>query len=194
MPVLPVVPVEPVVPVAGVGVAVAPAEGVGVGVALASSDRSAAPFDVRHGQLGRRPGDLGDVVPAAPAAGGGEGEREYGEEKRGAEQAHGGGGARQRGSAAMRRPHVGQSLRSFWAIWSHQLQNRRFSTAHGSCGLRRRERQQLADDLQRLARLAVEVGVPWLGLDEDLAAGGGRAEAVLLAHRAQTSKRFGQSG
>jgi len=35
----------------------------------------------------------------------------------------------------MRRPHVGQSLRSFWAIWSHQLQKRRFSTAHGSYDL-----------------------------------------------------------
>ena len=32
----------------------------------------------------------------------------------------------------MRRPHVGQSLRSFCASWSHQLQNRRFSTDHGS--------------------------------------------------------------
>jgi hypothetical protein len=149
---------------------------------------------VRHRQLGRRAGDLGDVVAAAPAACGGEGEREYGDEKRGAEQAHGGGGARQRGSAAMRRPHVGQSLRSFWAIWSHQLQNRRFSTAHGSADFDGASGQQLADDLERLARLAVEVGVPWLGLDEDLAAGGGRAEAVLLAHRAQTSKRFGESG
>ena len=36
----------------------------------------------------------------------------------------------------MRRPHVGQSLRSFWAGWSHQLQNRSVSTAHG-----RRERE-----------------------------------------------------
>ena len=32
----------------------------------------------------------------------------------------------------MRRPQVGQSLRSFWAIWSHHGQKRRFSTAHGS--------------------------------------------------------------
>jgi hypothetical protein len=32
----------------------------------------------------------------------------------------------------MRRPQWGQSLRSFWASWSHQLQKRRFSTAHGS--------------------------------------------------------------
>ena len=35
-------------------------------------------------------------------------------------------------SGAMRRPHVGQSLRSFCASWSHQLQKRRFSTAQGS--------------------------------------------------------------
>ena len=34
-------------------------------------------------------------------------------------------------SGPMRRPQVGQSLRSFWASWSHQLQKRRFSTAHG---------------------------------------------------------------
>ena len=32
----------------------------------------------------------------------------------------------------MRRPHVGQSFRSRCASWSHQLQKRRFSTAHGS--------------------------------------------------------------
>src|SRR5829696_5652906 len=32
----------------------------------------------------------------------------------------------------MRRPQVGHSLRSSWAGWSHQLQKRRFSTAHGS--------------------------------------------------------------
>ena len=86
----------------------------------------------------------------------------------------------------MRRPHVGQSLRSFWAIWSHQLQKRRFSTAHGSCDFDGASGQQLADDLERFARLAVEIGAPGLGLDDDLAAGGGRAEAVLLAHRRRT--------
>src|SRR4051794_1299463 len=32
----------------------------------------------------------------------------------------------------MRRPQVGQSFRSFCAGWSHQLQKRRFSTAHGN--------------------------------------------------------------
>ena len=37
-----------------------------------------------------------------------------------------------RGSGAIRRPQCGQSLRSFWANWSHQLQIRRFSTAQGS--------------------------------------------------------------
>ena len=41
-------------------------------------------------------------------------------------------GQDQRGSAAMRRPQCGQSLRSFCASWSHQLQKRRFSTDHGS--------------------------------------------------------------
>ncbi len=32
----------------------------------------------------------------------------------------------------MRLPHTGQSLRSFWASWSHQVQNRRFTTVKGS--------------------------------------------------------------
>ncbi len=31
----------------------------------------------------------------------------------------------------MRRPHVGQSFRSFWASWPQWGQKRRFSTAHG---------------------------------------------------------------
>jgi len=40
--------------------------------------------------------------------------------------------AAQDASGGMRRPQVGQSLRSFWASWSHQGQNRKFSTAQGS--------------------------------------------------------------
>ena len=39
---------------------------------------------------------------------------------------------RQMSSGSMRRPQCGQSLRSFWHSWSHQLQKRRFSTDHGS--------------------------------------------------------------
>jgi hypothetical protein len=38
----------------------------------------------------------------------------------------------QTSSGSMRRPQCGQSLRSFWQSWSHQLQKRRFSTDHGS--------------------------------------------------------------
>ena len=38
-------------------------------------------------------------------------------------------------SGPMRRPHVGQSFRSFCASWSHHGQNRRFSTAQGSLEL-----------------------------------------------------------
>ena len=34
-------------------------------------------------------------------------------------------------TGSMRRPQCGQSLRSRWASWSHQVQNRRFSTAQG---------------------------------------------------------------
>jgi hypothetical protein len=35
-------------------------------------------------------------------------------------------------SGSIRLPQFGQSLRSFWVSWSHQLQKRRLSTAHGS--------------------------------------------------------------
>ena len=35
-------------------------------------------------------------------------------------------------SGSIRRPQCGQSFRSFCVSWSHQLQKRRFSTAHGS--------------------------------------------------------------
>ena len=38
----------------------------------------------------------------------------------------------QRSSGSIRLPQCGQSFRSFWDSWSHQLQNRRFSTAQGS--------------------------------------------------------------
>ena len=65
--------------------------------------------------------------------------------------------AAQDASGAMRRPQVGQSLRSFCASWSHQLQKRRFSTAHGSRDARGREREHLADDLELLAGVAVAV-------------------------------------
>ena len=42
------------------------------------------------------------------------------------------GGGQDAASGPIRRPHVGQSLRSRWASWSHHGQKRRFSTAHGS--------------------------------------------------------------
>jgi glycosyltransferase involved in cell wall biosynthesis len=44
----------------------------------------------------------------------------------------------------------------------------------------RRERQHLADDLQRLAGFAVQVDLVWLGLDHDLATGGGATESITL--------------
>jgi hypothetical protein len=40
--------------------------------------------------------------------------------------------SRQEPSGSIRLPQCGQSFRSFGASWSHQLQNRKFSTAHGS--------------------------------------------------------------
>ena len=95
--------------------------------------------------------------------------------------------AAQDASGAMRRPHVGQSLRSFWASWSHQLQKRRFSTAQGSREPRRRQRDDLAHDLELLAGVAVAVDAAGLGLDDDLAAASracasGRAAAAMAAH------------
>ena len=80
----------------------------------------------------------------------------------------------------MRRPHVGQSLRSFWAGWSHQLQKR--SVLHGprELGSRRRQRKQLADDLQLLARLAIPVRAAGLGLQDHLAAGRWRPQSISL--------------
>ena len=78
-------------------------------------------------------------------------------------------------SAAMRRPQWGQSLRSFWVSWSHQLQKRRFSTAQGRLGRGGRQRQQLPDDLEGLAAVAVDVDPVGLGLEDHLAPAGGRA-------------------
>ena len=95
---------------------------------------------LRHGQRGRRAGDLVGRDLRAAATGGGEGGggEEDGDDRAPVERGRRGDGARearwvhaQRGSAAIRRPQVGQSFRSFWASWSHQLQNRRFSTDHG---------------------------------------------------------------
>ena len=86
---------------------------------------------VRDRHAGGRPGDL--VVLDLAAAAADRAEREHGGDQEGGcgtSRAHGK-KAGQRGRAPMRRPQVGQSLRSFWAGWSHQLQKRRFSTAHG---------------------------------------------------------------
>ena len=82
----------------------------------------------------------------------------------------------------MRRPHVGQSFRSFWASWSHQLQKRRFSTAHGSRERDGASGRTLPDDLELLAGVAVAVDAVRLGLEEDhLAPGRRRAQAVAAA-------------
>src|SRR5437588_4028919 len=45
----------------------------------------------------------------------------------------------------------------------------------------RSERQQLCDNLELLARLAVTVDLVWFGLDDDFAARRGRPHPVLLA-------------
>ncbi len=87
----------------------------------------------------------------------------------------------------MRRPQCGQSLRSFWASWSHQEQNRRFSTAQGSRDEVGAERHDLADHLELLAGVAVEVDLVGLGLEQDLAAGGRRAQAVQLTQGHEVS-------
>ena len=96
----------------------------------------------------------------------------------------------------MRRPQVGQSLRSRWASWSHQVQKRRFSTAHGRRDSRGRQRQDDAHHLELLARLAVGVDLAGLGLDHDLAARGGGAQAIPRAagHAPQPTKVPGRCG
>jgi hypothetical protein len=68
---------------------------------------------VRHAQHGRGARDLLDRRVIAAAARCDEREAEKRQQEEGAEPAHGGSG--QRGRADMRRPQVGQSLRSFGA-------------------------------------------------------------------------------
>ena len=80
----------------------------------------------------------------------------------------------------MRRPHVGQSLRSFWAGWSHQLQKRSVSTAHGSLDADGGSGSSLPTISSGSPRLAIPVRVAGLGLQDHLAAGRRRPEAISL--------------
>ena len=124
-------PVAPVLPLsAGVGVAVAVAPGVADADGVADSETSAAPFWCGTLRSGWAPGTSSTAAESPPQPERDERKAEKRQQEGGAEPAHGEEG--QRGSAAMRRPQVGQSLRSFCASWSHQLQKRRFSVAHGS--------------------------------------------------------------
>ena len=66
----------------------------------------------------------------------------------------------------MRRPQVGQSLRSRCASWPHQGQKRRFSTAHGSRDCEGASGSTLPTIFERLAGVAVAVDLARLGLDE----------------------------
>ena len=96
---------------------------------------------------------------------------------------------------AIRRPQVGQSLRSFWASWSHQLQKRRFSTAHGSFDSPSIG-QQAADDVELLAAVAVVVDAVGLGaFDDRLVTGRGRTQTIALgnAHVRHCSGSAGDS-
>ena len=86
-------------------------------------------------------------------------------------------------TGSMRRSQCGQSLRSRWASWSHQLQKRRCSTAHGSLDGDGASGRTFATTSRRLAVLAVDVHAAGLGLDDDLAARGGRPHAVALGDR-----------
>ena len=79
----------------------------------------------------------------------------------------------------MRRPQVGQSLRSRCASWSHQVQKRRFSTAHGRRDSVGGSGRTMPDHLELLAGLAIGVDPAGLGLDDDLAARRGGKQAVL---------------
>ena len=98
----------------------------------------------------------------------------------------------QRSTAGRRRPQCGQSLRSFGASCSsEQPQSRRFSTDQGSSLGGRGERQQLADDLELLAGIAIDVDGPRLDLANHLAVGAGtQAVSLSLTHEGETYQRI----
>ena len=154
------------------GVAVAVAVGVGVAAGARPS-----PVPGTSSWAGS-PGTSWTVDGGTAAAGEGEDEQGdgYGEPRR---EAHA--TSSQRGSAAIRRPHVGQSFRSFWAGWSHQLQNRSVSTAHGRLDFDGWQGEDLPHHFELLARVVVGVDLAGLGFDEQLAARGRGAQAVQLA-------------
>ena len=83
-------------------------------------------------------------------------------------------------TGSMRRPQCGQSLRSRLRELVAPVAEAQVLDGPRQLGLRRRERQDLADDLQRLARLAVDIDATGLGLDDDLAIARGCAHAVPL--------------
>ena len=83
-------------------------------------------------------------------------------------------------SGSMRLPQSGQSLRSFCASWSHQLQNRRFSIIQGSSD--RWERAAAARRRPPAAHPSRGRGRSRPARPhDDLAAGRGRTHPVLLA-------------
>ena len=84
-------------------------------------------------------------------------------------------------SGPMRLPQVGQSLRSFWDSCATPRAEAEVLDRPRQLRVRGRERQHLADDLELLAGVAVEVDLLGLGLDDDLAARRGVAQAVALS-------------
>ena len=139
--------------------------------------RSSACAVARDLQVDRAAGHVVDDNRRPAAAGEDEQDDWYGKPRAGEAHAP----SSQRGSAAIRRPHVGQSLRSFWAGWSHQLQKRSVSTAHGS-------RDFDGCSGSTFPTTSSSSPVSWSAIDlaglrweQQLAAGGRGAQAIQLA-------------
>ena len=126
---------------------------------------------------------FGDAAPAAGGAGPAPPARRSGRPAEPAGGAH---------SGPMRRPQVGQSLRSFCESWSHQGQKRRFSTAHGSREGEGASGSTMPTTSSGSPVSRSQVDSSGLGLDEDLAAGGAVAQAVTLAgaHGGNSTERW----
>ena len=98
--------------------------------------------------------------------------------------------------ASWRRPQWGQSLTSMPISCSQRRHSRRFSGVRSSAEAEGASGSDAGDGPQLLAGLAVDVDAVDVGLDERLAAGGGRAQPVGLAvvHRGQVIRWTSQDG
>ena len=81
----------------------------------------------------------------------------------------------------MRLPQTGQSFRSFCDSWSHQLQNRRFSTVQGSSDGVGASGISSPTTSSGSPVSRSRYSWPGSGFDDDFSTGGGRPHPVLLA-------------